>query len=88
MDRPTARSMCLGISALLKERRDMSNVVIATYHEDVLQWLNPTWVFHTDTGELDFPDEIDTSTQVEVRPFVSSGYAQHKSGTDRKRCRG
>lgn len=67
--------MCLGISALLKERRDISNIVIATYHEDVLQWLNPTWVFHSDTGELEFPDEIDTSTQVEVRPFVRSGSA-------------
>ena len=49
--RTLARSISIGLRKLIKDR-DISNVVLATCHKDVCEWLDPSWVFNTFDGTL------------------------------------
>lgn len=49
--RTLARSISIGLSKLIKDR-GIGNVVLATCHEDVCEWLDPSWVFNTFDGTL------------------------------------
>ena len=49
--RKLARSICFGLRKLV-DIQDDARVVLATCHEDVVDWLEPEWVFNTNTGKL------------------------------------
>lgn len=49
--RALARSISIGLRKLIKDR-GIGNVVLATCHEDVCEWLDPSWVFNTFDGTL------------------------------------
>jgi energy-coupling factor transporter ATP-binding protein EcfA2 len=51
VDRHTAMSAAKSMRRFV-DQRAFQGIVVATCHEDVLPWLEPDWVFHTDTGNL------------------------------------
>ena len=51
VDRDVAKAVCVSVCRMITER-EMSNVVFATCHYDVIPWLQPDWVFDTATGQL------------------------------------
>jgi len=51
VDRNVAKAASVSLSRYMKNN-DISNVVLATCHRDILEWLKPDWVIDTDTGEF------------------------------------
>ena len=51
VDRDTARSLAVSVRRLIDDE-GLSNIVVATCHEDIIEWLQPDWVFNSNTGEL------------------------------------
>jgi GNAT superfamily N-acetyltransferase len=51
VDRHTAASCARSVARFIS-RRGLRRVVFATCHSDVLDWLEPDWVFDTQTGVL------------------------------------
>ena len=51
VDRDTARSLSRSLRRLIDEK-GLEKIVVATCHEDIIEWLQPDWVFNTNTGEL------------------------------------
>lgn len=48
VDRQVAQTACLAISKCIK-RNPSKQIVVVSCHEDILEWLQPDWVFNTDT---------------------------------------
>lgn len=53
VDRHVAISASVSVSRYIK-RKGLRNVVFATCHRDIIEWLSPDWVIDTDAGELFF----------------------------------
>ena len=51
VDRNVAKSCARSVSRHIKEN-GLKNVVFASCHYDIIEWLEPDWVFDTSTGEL------------------------------------
>jgi ABC-type ATPase involved in cell division len=51
VDRNVAKAASVAMSKHIK-RTGLSNIVIATCHRDILDWLEPDWVIDTDTGHM------------------------------------
>jgi hypothetical protein len=51
VDRNVARAASVSLSRYLKSN-EINNVVVATCHRDILDWLEPDWVIDTDSGEF------------------------------------
>ena len=51
VDRSVAKAASVSLSRYVKEN-NISNIVISTCHQDIVDWLEPDWVINTDTGEL------------------------------------
>jgi ABC-type transport system involved in cytochrome bd biosynthesis fused ATPase/permease subunit len=51
VDRNAAKAASVSLSRFLKNN-DVTNIVLATCHRDILDWLEPDWVIDTDTGEF------------------------------------
>ena len=51
VDRNVAKSCSRALSRYVKEKR-LHNIVIASCHRDIKEWLEPDWVFDTDTGVM------------------------------------
>ena len=51
VDRNVAKAASVSLSRYIKNN-DIKNVVLATCHRDILDWLEPDWVIDTDAGEL------------------------------------
>ena len=51
VDRNVAASCANALSRYVK-KKDLKNIIIATCHYDVIEWLQPDWVFDTNSGEL------------------------------------
>lgn len=49
--RDLARSICIGLRRYIDKSDDIQ-LVLATCHEDVAEWLCPDWIFNTNTGKL------------------------------------
>lgn len=49
VDRNVAKAASMALSKYIK-RNNIKNVVLATCHEDVLDWLEPDWVINANTG--------------------------------------
>lgn len=51
VDRNVAKSCSVSINKYI-HRNNIKQVVFATCHRDIIEWLQPCWVFDTDTGIL------------------------------------
>lgn len=51
VDRNVAKAASVSLSRYIKNN-DINNIVLATCHRDILEWLEPDWVIDTDTGEF------------------------------------
>ena len=51
VDRDTASSCARSLNRIATQR-GWGNIVVATCHEDIIPWLQPDWVFDTNTGTL------------------------------------
>ena len=51
VDRNVAKAASVSLSRYVKTN-DIKNIVLATCHRDILDWLEPDWVIDTDAGEL------------------------------------
>ena len=51
VDRNVAKSSSYALQKYLRNK-DIRGVVLATVHEDVLEWLEPDWIFNTNTGQM------------------------------------
>lgn len=51
VDRYTAKSMATSVSKYIKNN-DIKSVVIASCHRDIVEWLEPDWVFDCDMGVI------------------------------------
>lgn len=51
VNRSVAKSASVSISKFIKSN-DIKNVVFASCHSDILEWLTPDWSFNTDTGDF------------------------------------
>jgi len=71
LDRDSAKHMCLGIAAFLRRANITAStpsrgIVVATIHEDILQWLAPDWVLHSKRGRVfDFDGSLPTAEDLE-----------------------
>lgn len=51
VNRDVAKSCSEALQKYVK-RKNIKNIVIATCHADILEWLSPDWVYNTDTNKL------------------------------------
>jgi GNAT superfamily N-acetyltransferase len=51
IDRDVAKSTCHSVQRFIRKNQ-IKNVVFASCHYDIIDWLQPDWVFDTATGEL------------------------------------
>ena len=51
VDRNVAKSCCVSISKYIRNK-GLKNITFASCHRDIVEWLQPDWIFDTDTGEL------------------------------------
>lgn len=51
VDRNVAKAASVALSKYIK-KNNIKNVVLATCHEDILDWLEPDWVINTNSGEV------------------------------------
>ncbi len=51
VDRNVAKAASVSLSRYLKSY-DITNLVVATCHRDILEWLEPDWIIDTDSGEF------------------------------------
>lgn len=51
IDRDTAKSLSMSLRRFIDDE-GLKGVVVATCHEDIIEWLQPDWVFNTNTGEM------------------------------------
>lgn len=51
VDRNVAKAASVAMSKYIK-KKEIKNVVLATCHEDIIEWLEPDWVINTNNGEV------------------------------------
>ena len=57
VNRETAKSLCVSASKYIR-RKDLKNIVLASCHKDIIDWLQPDWVFDCDTGQQHENDNV------------------------------
>tara|TARA_R100001377_G_scaffold84022_1_gene66693 strand:+ start:3568 stop:4218 length:651 start_codon:yes stop_codon:yes gene_type:complete len=50
VNRETAKSLCVSVSKYIR-KKNIKNIVLASCHKDIIDWLQPDWVFDCDTGQ-------------------------------------
>lgn len=50
VNRETAKSLCVSASKYIR-KKNLKNIVLASCHKDIIDWLQPDWVFDCDTGQ-------------------------------------
>ena len=65
VDRDTAKSLSTSVRRYI-DKEGLKNVVVATCHEDIMEWLCPDWVFNTNTGELSVGRSLRTPLQLQI----------------------
>jgi ABC-type lipoprotein export system ATPase subunit len=67
VDRNVAKAASVALSKYIKNN-GIKNVVIATCHEDIIDWLEPDWVINTNTGEV--YDGFFLSDQISISKYI------------------
>tara|TARA_R100000426_G_scaffold13255_1_gene12918 strand:- start:231 stop:1286 length:1056 start_codon:yes stop_codon:yes gene_type:complete len=52
INRETAKSCSLSLSKYIR-KNDIKNFVVATCHDDILDWLKPDWIYNTDLKTME-----------------------------------
>ena len=55
VDRQVAKVLCIALNKTLKEHYPEKKFVAVSCHKDFIEYLQPDWVFDTDTGQTVFP---------------------------------
>ena len=50
VNRETAKSLSVALSKYIR-RKNIKNVVLCSCHKDIVEWIEPDWVFDCDSGE-------------------------------------
>lgn len=66
----------------MKEKQ-LSKVIVASCHPKVVEWLRPDWSYNTDTGVMEYHDQVPTPNTGRACRASSVVYAV--SGTDTPR---
>jgi ABC-type ATPase involved in cell division len=74
VDRQVAKAMACGVRRFVDYNK-LKNVVIASCHHDIIEWLQPDWVFDTNTQSL-------TVGRLDRRPPVKLDIYEDKSKWD------
>lgn len=74
VDRNVAKATSVSISKYIK-KKGMKNVILATCHRDILDWLEPDWVIDTDSAELldGFFLSVPQSRLMFIEQIITSG---------------
>ena len=56
VNRETAKSLSVALSKYIR-RKDIRNVVLCSCHKDIIEWIEPDWVFDCDSGERFINDD-------------------------------
>ena len=70
IDRNVAKAASVSLSRYVKHN-DIHNIVLATCHRDIVEWLQPDWVIDTDAGE--YYEGFFLSVQKLKLRFIESG---------------
>ena len=65
VDRPTAKSMASSIGEYIR-REDFKNVVFASPHKDIIEWLQPDWVYDLDTNEITLKENLRSRPPIRI----------------------
>jgi ABC-type ATPase with predicted acetyltransferase domain len=68
VDRNVAKAASVALSRYVKQA-NITGLVLATCHEDILDWLEPDWVINTNTGEM--YDGFFLSDQKSISKFIA-----------------
>jgi len=69
VNRNVAISCSVALSKYIR-KKNIQNVVLASCHEDILEWLDPDWIFNTDTLK------VSRGYQRRARPAISIGISR------------
>lgn len=73
VDRNVAKAASVAISRYVN-KNGIENVVIATCHKDIIDWLEPDWVINTDKGEMydgNFTNALKSMSKYTVQNVIS-----------------
>lgn len=72
VDRNVAKATSTAFSKYIKNN-NMNNIVIATCHEDIIEWLEPDWIFNTNNGVL-YSGERLRRPKIELEIYETKDY--------------
>lgn len=72
--RHLAMSISIGLRKFI-DTQQIKNIVLATCHEDVIEWLEPDWVFNTNTGALVEGRSVRQRLDIQVTPCSPKDWA-------------
>ena len=50
VNRETAKSLSVALSKYIR-KNDLKNIVLSSCHKDIIEWIEPDWVFDCDSGQ-------------------------------------
>ena len=72
IDRNVAKACSYALRRFV-DKNDVNNIVMASCHYDIIEWLQPDWVFDTNTGKLSSRgSESRPTINIEILPCSSS----------------
>ena len=71
VDRNVAQSCSNSLQKYIR-RNNLTGIVISSCHFDILEWLQPDWVFNTDTGNLSVGRVARQGSLIEIYPIDGS----------------
>lgn len=66
VDRPTAKSMALGINKYIR-KQGFKDVVFASPHKDIIEWLEPDWVYDVDLKTITLKDSLRQRDSITIK---------------------
>lgn len=74
VDRSAASAMCRSVSRHIRAN-ELEGIVFASCHRDIIDWLDPDWVFDTDTGLMSHRgSERRKTIELEVVPCATEAW--------------
>jgi len=66
VDRPTAKSMSHALGNFIR-KMDYKGIVLASPHKDIIEYLQPDWVYDVDTREITYKDSLRKRPDIEIK---------------------
>jgi len=77
-NRDLAKSICIGLRNTI-DKLGYKNIVLASCHEDVINWLEPDWVINTITGSLVEGRSIRQNSEYRIIPCSTQAWSIFKN---------